>query len=271
MKYLSKYIPKEYLELKINYCRQQLEKLPVVTLQKSSDITRVITDNHRYSLTSKNGKYYLDLMKTRDDLERRLRLYQTIWDCHFRGEPTRGCIPYKANRVIYVDTNKPVIMNREYFDSLENDANDTYLKTDNYRFNGIKYRSAAERDIAIFYTEMGIPFKYEPRVSLKGLVKPIYPDFVPYFEELDTCKFHEHFGIKNSSDYMNTVKFKFSNFVNAGLIQDVDVIFTFDTDNTWFDPRCLSAKLNGAIYQTICLNDTASDNRNAPEKPAQIS
>ena len=254
MNYLSKYIPKEYLELKINYCRQQLEKLPVVTLQKSSDITRVITDNHRYSLTSKNGKYYLDLMKTRDDLEFRLRLYQTIWDCHFRGKPTGGCIPYKANRVIYVDTNKPVIMNREYFDSLENDANDTYLKTDNYRFNGIKYRSAAERDIAIFYTEMGIPFKYEPRVSLKGLVKPIYPDFVPYFEELDTCKFHEHFGIKESADYMTTTKIKYGNYAAAGLIPDLDILFTYDTEDMPFDIRYLSAKLNSAVYGTAIIH-----------------
>ena len=162
-------------------------------------------------------------------------------------------------------------MNREYFDSLENDANDTYFKNDNYRFDGIKYRSAAERDIAIFYTEMGIPFKYEPRVTLKGLVKPVYPDFVPYFEELDTCKFHEHFGIKNSSDYFNTIKFKFGNFANAGLIQDVDVIFTYDTDKTWFDPRCLSAKLNGAIYQTICLNDMADNNIIKSEIYTQIS
>lgn len=264
MDYINNYVPKEYLALRINYRRQQLEKLPYVALRGNTitvSARRAVVNGHRYSLTSQNGKYYLDLMKTRDRLERELKLYQTIWDCNFKGDPSPNCIPRKANRVIYVDTNKPVIMNREYFDSLENDANDSYPKTDNYRFNGIKYRSAAERDIAIFYTEMGIPFKYEPRVMLKGLVKPVYPDFVPYFEELDTCKFHEHFGIKNSSDYSNTTKFKTNNFSNAGLVQDVDVIFTFDTDNTWLDPACMSAKLNGAIVQTICLSNPTPESK----------
>ena len=264
MNNLNKYIPKEYLALKINYCRQQLDQLPYVSLRGNIVIVsahRTVVNGHRYSLTSQNGMHYLDLLKTRDRLERQLTLCQTIWDCNFRGDPSPECIPHKANRILYVDTNKPVIMNKEYFDSLENDANDTYIKNDNYRFNGIKYRSAAERDIAIFYTEMGIPFKYEPRVMLKGLVKPVYPDFVPYFEELDTCKFHEHFGIKNSSDYFSTTKFKFGNFANAGLIQDLDVIFTFDTDDTWFDPRYLSAKLNAAIYGTICLNNLTSNKK----------
>lgn len=268
MELLNNYIPREYLALKINYCRQQLEKLPVVKVYMhasgKTQTQRIVVNNHKYNPIFSPGKDYYEIWKTRDLLERRLRLYQTIWDCNFRGEPPKDCIPHKACRVFYADTNKPVIMNKEYFDSLENDANISHPKNDNYRFNGIRYRSAAERDIAIFYTEMGIPFKYEPKVMLKGLVKPVYPDFVPYFEELDTCKFHEHFGIKDSSDYFSMTKFKFGNFANAGLIQDLDVIFTFDTDDTWFDPRCLSAKINGAIYQTICLNNKTSVNQIAP-------
>ena len=84
--------------------------------------------------------------------------------------------------------------------------------------------------------------------------KPVFPDFVPYFREIDTCKFHEHFGMKSSSDYARTSKLKFSNFANAGLIQDLDVIFTTSNSDTSFDPRHLSAKLNAAIYGNICMN-----------------
>ena len=61
-------------------------------------------------------------------------------------------------------------MNKEFFDSLKNDANSKYPKPTNNPFNGIYYRSAAEREIAIFYTEMGIPYKYEPEIMMKGLV-----------------------------------------------------------------------------------------------------
>ena len=85
--------------------------------------------------------------------------------------------------------------------------------------------------------------------------KPVFPDFVPYFREIDTCKFHEHFGMKSSSDYARTSKLKFINFANAGLIQDLDVIFTTSNSDTSFDPRHLSAKLNAAIYGNICMNN----------------
>jgi hypothetical protein len=101
---------------------------------------------------------------------------------------------------------------------------------------------------------MGIPFKYEPEVFIKGLVKPIHPDFVLYLRELDTCKIHEHFGMREYADYIRNSKTKFNNFLNAGLVQDLDVLFTHSTDNTFFDPRHFSAKLNGAIYGTICMN-----------------
>ena len=105
----------------------------------------------------------------------------------------------------------------------------------------------------MFYTEMGIPFVYEPDVMLKGLIKTINPDFVLYIKELDTCKFHEHFGMKDYADYISNSKLKFSNYTNAGLVQDLDILFTHSTDSTWFDPRHLSSKLNAAIYGTICM------------------
>jgi len=258
MNLMNNYIPKEYLALKINYCRKQLKELPVVSLQKyfpsNANKKRVVVNNHKYSSATDIGMKYIEIMNLRTQLERELRVYEAIWDANFIGEPLADCEPIKANRIIYVDTNKPVIMNKEYFDSLKNDADDSYAKPDNYKFNGIKYRSAAEKEIAIFYTEMGIPFKYEPEVFIKGLVKPIHPDFVLYLRELDTCKIHEHFGMREYADYIRNSKTKFNNFLNAGLVQDLDVLFTHSTDNTFFDPRHFSAKLNGAIYGTICMN-----------------
>lgn len=255
---MNSYIPREYLALKINYCRQQLKQLPVVKVYRfrtgESENKRVVINNHKYDSRFEPGKEYYDIWKQRDQLERELRIYEAIWYAYFEGEPPEDCEPHKANRVIYVDTNKPVIMNKDYFDSLKNDADTTYAKPDNYKFNGIKYRSAAEKEIAIFYTEMGIPFKYEPEIFIKGMVKPIHPDFVLYLRELDTCKIHEHLGMRDYADYIKNTKIKLSNFIGAGLVQDLDVLFTYSTDDTHFDPRHLSAKLNSAIYGTICMN-----------------
>ena len=259
MNIFNNYIPREYLALKINYCRLQLEKLPVVKVYSCNSgersNKRIIVDNHKYDPRYEPGKQYYALWQKRDRLEKELRIYQAIWDANFQGVPCPDCKPHSANRVIYVDTNKPVILNREYFDSLKNDANTSYSKPENNMFNGIKYRSAAEKEIAIFYTEMGIPFKYEPEIHIKGLVKPVYPDFLTYIEELDNCKFHEHFGMKDYADYIKDSKIKFSNFINAGLVQDVDVLFTHSMNDAHFDPRHLSAKLNAAIYGTICFNN----------------
>ena len=234
-------VPREYLALKINYIRQQLNELPVVTLQKyfppDENKKRVVVNNHKYCSTTEPGKKFYDIWQQRESLENELRILEAIWGANFKGEPPPDCVPHEANRIIYVDTNKPVIMNRDYFDSLKNDADDSYPKPDNYRFNGIKYRSAAEKEIAIFYTEMGIPFKYEPEVFIKGVVKPIHPDFILYLRELDTCKIHEHLGMREYADYIKNTKIKFNNFLGAGLVQDLDVLFTHSTDNTYFDPR----------------------------------
>ena len=142
-------------------------------------------------------------------------------------------------------------MNKAFFDSLKEDTNTKHAKSHNYFFNGIYYRSAAEREIAVFYTEMGIPFKYEPEITLIGLPYTINPDFVLYIKELDACKFHEHLGMKNSADYIRDTKIKYSNYTGAGLIPDLDIIFTHDTDEVPFDIRFLLVKLNASIYGSV--------------------
>ena len=252
MEYLDRYIPKEYLALKINFCKRRLEQLPKVKLCEyyvsGVAVKRITVGKHRYNLASATGKKFYEIGIERKKRERQLQIYQTIWDSHYNGEPLTECAPRNITRTLRVSSDKRVTLNKAFFDSLENDANKEQPKYKNYYFNGIYYRSAAERDIAIFYTEMGIPFKYEPNITLFGLNKPIHTDFVIYIEELDTCIFHEHFGMKDSSDYLRTTKVKYGNYTNAGLIPELDVLFTHDVEDMPFDIRYLPAKLNTAIY-----------------------
>ncbi len=254
MEYLDKYIPREYLALKINYCKKQLAELPVVVLHEHNVdgvlVKRVSAGGHRHNLDSIKGKRIYDDWLKRDELVRELNLYEAIWDFYFKGPPPDYC-SRKIIRTIAVDYNQKIVMDKTFFDKLKNDANTKHPKNSNYYFNGINYRSAAEREIAVFYTEMGIPFKYEPEITLLGLPYTINPDFVLYLKELDTCKFHEHLGMKHSADYIRDTKTKYSNYTGAGLIPDIDILFTHDTDNMPFDIRYLSAKLNGAIYGTL--------------------
>ena len=254
MKVMDNYMPREYLALRINYCRQQLEQLPLVKLgslaTNGTQTTLVKVGSHKYEIRSENGKKYYQIWLLRDELERQLRMYESLWNLKYVGCVPTIEIPKRA-RTIWVSNNTPVAMNKNFFDSLPNDANKDHPKPPYYFYNGIYYRSAAERSIAIFYTEAGIPFKYEPAVMLAGLRKPVFPDFVPYFRELDSCIFHEHFGMMNSSDYIRDSKIKFTNFVNAGLLQDLDYIFTYNDSDTVLDPRFLSAKINTLIIGSV--------------------
>lgn len=266
MEYINKYIPREYLALKINYCRQQLTQLPKVSMQEhnssGTSTKRIVIGNHRYNLNSPMGKKCFKIWIARDELERQLQIYEAIWYSNFKGEPFPECKPHKVVRTMNVTGNKQVILNKAYFDSLENDANTEHTKYQNYYFNGIYYRSAAEHDIAVFYTEAGIPFKYEPKIMLAGLDKPVNTDFVLYIKELDNCKFHEHLGIKDSSDYQRITKLKYGNYTNAGLIPEQDIIFTYDVYEMPFDIRYFSAKLNTVIYgTTICSLQQYDQNR----------
>ena len=161
----SKYMPQDYLALKISYCREQLEKLPKVSTQthnrSGSSINIVVVGNHKYYANSPNGINALKIRQARSVLEDELNIYEAIWRSKYKTEPDAICNPHKANRRLFIDTNKPVIMDKAYFDSLVSNAEINHPKPTDYPFNGIYYRSAAEREIAMFYTDAGIPFKWE--------------------------------------------------------------------------------------------------------------
>ena len=253
MKYFDTYIPQEYLALKINYCRRQLELLPPVSVheQKSrgKTITRFVVGNHRYNLNSPAGDKYYKIMLLRSELEEKLQIYEAIWKHNFLKPVPEYDLP-KITRTLNTGYDK-IVLNRDFFNSLKEDANNKYSKSNAYAFNGINYRSAAEREIAIFYTEAGIPFKYEPEVWFNGMNKPAFPDFVLLIPELDTCKFHEHCGLMNYNNYVRDVTLKCGTYSGSGLLLDQDVFFTYSNDDLTLDIRYLAAKLNSVVFGTM--------------------
>ena len=122
MEIVDKYIPREYLALKINYCRQRLEELPKSTMMecKIGGATRKIikADNHRYCIDTPAGANALKLLQERKELSAQLQIYETIWDINFKGEPLPECKPCKLNRCLYINPKQPVIMDKAFFDLL---------------------------------------------------------------------------------------------------------------------------------------------------------
>ena len=257
MKITEPYIPKEYLALKINYLRQQLAALPEVTKTK-----RLIREKERdvylvnsrifYSDSKAGQKLQQDYIK-RDQVKRELLRLEATWNCYFIGEVPEDIEPRKITRRLFRSPDDAVILDSNFFESLKNDADPNYRETKTVFYNGTYYRSAAEADIARFYTENGIPFKYEPEIWLNGLKYPVYSDFVILIKELDLCKFHEHFGMKNSANYNRITATKYNNYSGAGLLPELDVFYTYDVDGVPFDLRTLSTKLNSVIYDSLFI------------------
>ena len=224
MEYLDKYIPREYLALKINYCRQQLEKLPNAKVHdrmvNGSLIKKVIVDKHRYNIDSKIGSEYYQTAQLREELKRELELLESLWKSNIKT-PVPSLLCKDSDRIILVGEDLPVVMDKEYFDSLKNDANDNYAKPAFYPFNGTFYRSAYEREIAIFYTEMGIPFKYEPEVYTRSV-----PDGSPL----------SYYSIKNPVPYDNDSVF--AGDIDAIVFQNGDCRFC----STWSEAPAVAGK-----------------------------
>lgn len=255
MQILEPYIPKEYLALRINYCRQQLAALPEVNLSQRSirgekkDV--YVSGSHYYLLNSKSGKALSDIRQQREEIECMLSRLEGLWNSYFRGQPPTDIAPQKIRRRFLNVAEESVIMDSKFFENLKHDSNPYFPECKKHYFNGTYYRSAAEAEIARFYTEEGIPFKYEPEIWLSGMHRAVYTDFVILIKELDLCKFHEHFGLKNSSDYSRKTSTTYNNYSAAGLLPELDVFYTYDVDDVPFDIRSLASKLNSAIYDTL--------------------
>ena len=256
MQILEPYIPKEYLALKINFLKQQLAMLPEVTRTKRTihgkkkDVFTV-SSGGTYLTDSKSGIEIQNKLLLREDIQRELSKLESIWKYNYNGQTPIDIEPRKITRRLFRSADDSVVIDGEFFESLKNDANPNHRESKTFYYNGTYYRSAAEVDIARVYTENGIPFKYEPEIWLKGLKYPVYTDFVILIRELDLCKFHEHFGMKNSADYNRITATKYINYSGAGLQPELDIFYTYDTDDVPFDTRSLMTKLNSAVYDSL--------------------
>ncbi len=255
MKLPESYIPKEYLALKINYCKKQLAMLPEIftTRRKIKGIERdlFLVNSHIYYQDGFIGKKLQQQLLLREKYICELSKLEGLWSASFRGVPSTDLEPRNINRLLYTGNNESVVINKEFFNSLKNDANPYYPEHKTHYYNGTFYRSPAEASIARFYTEQGIPFKYEPEIWLRGLNHPVYTDFVLLIKELNLCKFQEHFGLKNSSDYTRKTATTYTNYSGAGLLPELDVFYTYDLDGVPFDIRSLHTKLNSVIYNSL--------------------
>ena len=256
MEIYTKYIPREYLALKINFLKGLLNEMPdarIADRKRYGKIEkRCLFGGHNYALDNPRAKRICEIATKRQEIVQQLDYCETEWKKHFADSIPKDIIPRSVPRIL--NPNNPslsVLMDKQFFASLKNDANPYYREFKKVPYNGTLYRSQAEAEIARFYTENGIPFKYEPEIYLDGMQKPYFPDFVMLIQEINSCKFHEHLGMLNSSDYLRDNKIKITNYLNAGLIPGHDLFFTYGNDDMVFSVDEIMPTLNSIIYNSL--------------------
>lgn len=113
---------------------------------------------------------------------------------------------------------------------------------------GERVRSKSEKIIADKLYLMGIPYRYEYPVVLKGNVK-MYPDFtilrMPAREEV----YFEHFGMMDDADYVNTVIYKLNTYERNGIYLGVKLFVTHETNKNPLNTKVL----DGMIKELFCV------------------
>ena len=101
-----------------------------------------------------------------------------------------------------------------------------------------RVRSKSEKIIADKLSALGIAYRYEYPIVLKGNVK-IYPDFtilkMPEREEV----YLEHLGMMDDMDYINTLLYKLETYERNGIYLGINLFFTYETSKKPPNTRAL--------------------------------
>ena len=233
-------LPKELHALEINYLKQQIASLPVVKVKRIRRMGRPVktlfSDGHQCVASSAKGKDLTLQLCNRNTLVQELAVLQAAWDAAYYEPVPEMVLPCPVKRKFIGYGGQLIILDRAFYDSLVAESNEGFLDRKKYYFNGIYYRSKAEREIAKIYTELGIEFKYEPAILLNGSTNYTYSDFVCWDRITQSCFFHEHMGLNSLADYAKRGIQTMSNYTSAGIYPGVDIIYTFENEDFNFDP-----------------------------------
>ncbi len=92
---------------------------------------------------------------------------------------------------------------------------------------GKMLRSKSEAIIdRILYTN-GIPFRYEEKIILNGIV--LHPDFTIRHPKTGQYFYWEHFGLMDNPDYVTKACQKIKTYSDNGIIPTINLILTYET------------------------------------------
>lgn len=111
---------------------------------------------------------------------------------------------------------------------------------------GEKVRSKSEMMIADVYFELGIPYRYEAKLTLfDGVYR--YPDFTVLDVKHRREIYHEHFGLLDKEAYRSESWKKLQQYKEAGIYLGKNLIVTYETEKSPFNIRMIKKMLKAVL------------------------
>lgn len=111
---------------------------------------------------------------------------------------------------------------------------------------GEKVRSKTEKILADKFYSMGIPYRYEYPVNLKGY-GTVYPDFVLLNVRERKEVYFEHFGMMDYPEYCQKAILKLENYMRNGIYIGKNLLVTFETFRNPLDMKTVEQMLKEFI------------------------
>ena len=139
--------------------------------------------------------------------------------------------------------------NKKLFESLEVGKN-PYEKVNKTEYNGTVYRSKLEADFAKMMDDYGIPYKYEPEITVYN-GRHRYPDFIIYLPWLDLLILVEIYGKSNDPDYIVTIRDRQYDYMMSGWKQGINMLSYYYYDNDPYLPEMIMEEI-----ETLVMRDS---------------
>ena len=109
--------------------------------------------------------------------------------------------------------------------------------------NGESVRSKSEKILADLFLKHGIPYSYEPHVSLSN-GRTVYPDFALLNLPQRKTVFWEHLGLLSNEDYAAKNFKKICEYEKSGIILGDNLIVSMESESIPLDIKLIEKKLN---------------------------
>ena len=208
--------PAEYLQAKLKLINSQISELPDVRAGKRDgrDVLRQITRIngkrivHEVSPNKQAGKVLLE----RSDYRKKLLAVKRQIEASLKGLAVNCEIDVRKVNTLY---------DRKFWEQIHTRA-EFETKEKGYDYKGMILDSRAEMIVAQTLDELGLEYKYEPRLIIGNDI--YYPDFIVYLPEFQRCFFIEFLGKLNDLKYITRNEFKLMDYLNSGMVVNQDLL-----------------------------------------------